>query len=118
MQALLIINGTDISAYLAEGGITQSPIYRQDRTVTTLDGIEHRSNIQKVQLAVEFTRMRAEQLYTIAGLITQPSSVTYLDLSGSVLTKNFWVEGPEMTQQKYESGITWVDGGSMTLVER
>ena len=62
MQAQLIINGTDISAYLAEGGITQSPIYRQDRTVTTLDGIEHRSNIQKVQENVDRVKGELDEL--------------------------------------------------------
>lgn len=118
MKAKLIINGVDISGYLAEGGIAQSPIYRQENSIVTMDGIEHRSNIQKVQLDVEFARMRAESAYSIAGIITQPSNVTYLDLDGSEKTKAMWVEGPEMTQEKYESGITWVEGGSMTLVER
>lgn len=118
MQAKLILNGTDISGYLAESGIAQSPIYRQGSSVVTMDGIEHRSNIRKVQLDVEFARMRAENAYAIADLITQPSTVTYLDLDGTEKTKTFWVEGPEMTQERYESGITWVEGGSMTLVER
>lgn len=118
MQAKLILNGTDISGYLAESGIAQSPIYRQESSIVTMDGIEHRSNIQKVQLDVEFARMRAENAYAIADLITQPSTVTYLDLDGTEKTKTFWVEGPEMTQERYESGITWVEGGSMTLVER
>lgn len=118
MKAKLVLNGTDISGYLAESGIAQSPIYRQESSVVTMDGIEHRSNLQKVHLDVKFARMRAEDAYAIADLITQPSTVAYLDLDGTEKTKVFWVEGPEMTQEKVESGITWVESGSMTLVER
>ena len=118
MIAKLILNGTDISRYLAQSGISQSPVYRQERSVVTLDGMEYRTSIPKVRLDVEFTRLRASQLYNIIGLVSQPSTVTYLDQDGQEKTKTFWVEGPETTQEVVISGITYVEGGSMTLVER
>ena len=79
MLPKLIINGADFTGLLARNGLVQKDIFRQSRTIVTLDGVEHRTQIQKRQLDVSLVKTRLERLLELTAVITQPSAVTYID---------------------------------------
>ena len=101
MLPKLIINGADFTGLLARDGLVQKDIFRQSRTIVTLDGVEHRTQIQKRQLDVSLVKTRLERLLELTASITQPSAVTYID-----------------RRLGEDAGVDYVDGISFTLIER
>ena len=118
MKAILILNGTDLSISLAQGGISQETEYRNERSVVTLDGQMVWAATKKTKLKVTFHRFSSERLAAIAALITQPSTVTWLDENNTLTTREFWVAGPSFAQEKVIGGRTIIDGATLELTER
>lgn len=114
----LLINGVDFTGLLAKNGLIQRDVFRQSRSIITLDGVEHRAQIQKRQLDVSFVRTRLERLMDLTAALTQPSEVTYIDRKLGEVTRSFWVEGLSSQDRVVEAGVDYVDGISFTLVER
>ena len=110
MLPKLIINGTDFTGLLARDGLVQKDIFRQSRTIVTLDGVEHRTQIQKRQLDVSLVKTRLERLMDLA--------VTYIDRRLGEVTRSFWVEGLSSQDNMVDAGVDYVDGISFTLIER
>ncbi len=118
MLPKLIINGEDLSGLAAQDGIVQTDVARQARTVTTLDGVEYRTQITVRQIDVTLVQMPMARLLEIAKILTQPSEVTYVDRSLGQVTKTFWVEGFSHADHIVEAGVAYVDSVSFTLIER
>ncbi len=118
MLPKLIINGADFTGLLARDGLVQKDIFRQSRTIVTLDGVEHRTQIIKRQLDVTLVKTRLERLMDLTAAITQPSSVTYIDRRLGEMTGTFWVEGLSSQDNVVDAGVDYVDGISFTLIER
>ena len=118
MKSKLILNGTDLSISLAEGGIAQETEYRNEVSVMTLAGEMIWSAKQKVKLKISFHRFSSERLAEISALITQPSTVTWLDKNNTLTTRDFWVAGPSYIQEKVIGGRTIIDGATLELIER
>ena len=118
MKAVFILNGTDFSVSLAQGGIAQEVEYRNERSVVTLAGEMVWSAQKRTQLKVTFHRITTERLAQIAAAITQPSTVTWLNEDNTLTTRQFWVAGPSYSQEKVIGGRTIVDGVTLTLTER
>ncbi len=118
MLPKLLINGVDFTGLLAKNGLIQRDVFRQSRSIITLDGVEHRAQIQKRQLDVSFVRTRLERLMDLTAALTQPSEVTYIDRKLGEVTRSFWVEGLSSQDRVVEAGVDYVDGISFTLVER
>lgn len=118
IKAKFILNGTDLSVSLAQGGIAQEVDYRNQRSITTLDGSMVWSANPKIKLKVTFHRFTSERLAGIASLITQPSTVTWLNQDNTLTTRQFWVAGPSYGQEKVIGGRTIIDGATLELTER
>ena len=58
MRAILIINGVDFTPWLRSGGLQQTEIARQGRSVVALDGTAYRSEIIKRGLSVGLIDMK------------------------------------------------------------
>ena len=118
MEAKLILNGVDLSQSLAQGGIAQEADYRNERSVVTLAGNVLWAANEKAKLKVTFHRFSSERLAQIAGLITQPSTVTWLNKDNTLTTREFWVAGPSYSQEKVIGGRTIIEGATLELTER
>ena len=118
MLPKLIINGVDITGLLAKEGLVQKDIFRQSRTIVTLDGMEYRTQIVKRELDVSLVKTRLERLMDLTAAITQPSTVTYVDRKMGEVTRLFWVDGLSSQDQVVEAGVSYVNGISFTLIER
>lgn len=117
MLGKLIINGLDFSGLVARGGISQSPDSRVSREVTTLDGTLHRAVIYKKAYNISFVEMPETRLMDISNTITQPSTVQILDNQAGLITRQFYVDGPQYTQQIVEAGTTYITDASISLTE-
>lgn len=118
MKSKFILNGTDLSISLAQGGIAQETEYRNEVSVVTLAGEMIWSAREKKRLKVTFHRFSSERLAEISSLITQPSTVTWLDKNNTLTTREFWVAGPSYNQEKVIGGRTIIDGATLELTER
>ncbi len=118
MKAMFILNGTDLSASLAQSGIKQDAEYRNERMVVTLAGNVLWGGNKKVKLTVTFHRFSSERLAEISALITQPSTVTWLNEDNTLTTREFWVAGPSYSQEKVIGSRTIIEGATLTLTER
>lgn len=118
MKAKFILNGTDLSVSLAQGGISQEVDYRNERSVVTLAGEMIWTATQKTKLKVTFHRFTSERLAEVSALITQPSTVTWLDQDNTLRTRQFWVAGPSYGQEKVIGGRTIIEGATLDLTER
>lgn len=118
MKAVFILNGTDLSISLAQGGISQETDYRNERSVVTLAGEMIWTATKKTKLKVTFHRFSSERLAEITALITQPSTVAWLDEDNTMTTREFWVAGPTYAQEKVIGGRTIIDGATLELTER
>ena len=117
MLPKLIINGQDFTGLLARDGLVQRDIYRQSRSVVTLDGVEHRTQIKKRGLDASFVRTRSDRLMALAAALTQPSTINYIDRDLGDVTKTFWFEDFSSQDSVVEAGVDYVDGISVSFVE-
>lgn len=119
MQAILIINGTDFSPWLASGGLQQTEIPRLSRSVVTLDGISHRQEIIKRGITASLVEMRDTTWYRLtAALQTRPATVRYIDDRFGDTTRLFYVSGATAAAKTVRGGHTYFQGGSFTLEEK
>lgn len=119
MQAILIINGTDFTPYLSAGGLEQTEIIRQGRSVVALDGTEYRSETVKRGISVGLVELRDDTWRRLQeALRVRPATVRYLDDRLGDVTKRFYVTGPAAAAQTVRGGHTYFTGGSFTLEEK
>ncbi len=117
MRGKFVLNGLDFSGLVEREGIQQSVIERASQEIETRDGVLHKSAIYKRQYSVSFVEMPETRLMDIAGAVLQPSSVQILDSALGLITRQFYIDGPQSTQKVVENGITYCNGVSLTLTE-
>lgn len=121
MRAVLEINGFDIIPYLAEEGIDYGTVKRVTRTVTTLDGREHRSSVTKNSLSLKLLDMSDDQLAEIEHYLDQAafgiSTVNYTDRHGGLHTNSqFYVDPPQATGKQTIGGTNNIPGAGITYL--
>ncbi len=119
MQAILTINGTAVHPYIVEGGLQQSEIYRQQRSVEDLDGIKYQVDIPKRTISVSLRTLRdSAWLKVTAALAGRPCEVEYVDDTKGRRSALFYVTAVSGGAKVVSGGITWYTGCSFTLEER
>lgn len=118
MEAKLIINGVDFIPWCKRGGVQQSDVKRQSRTVTTLDGTLRQTETLKRSVRVELVELRDATLKRLAEALTSPATVEYTDKRLGDVTKLFYVSGPDATEKTIQGGNTYWSGVSFSLEER
>ena len=119
MRAMLIINGMDLSPYLRAGGLQQTEIIRQGRSVVALDGTAYRTETVKRGLSVGLIDMKDTQwCRMLEALCSRPAQVRYMDDRMGDVTKAFYVIGPTAAAQTVRGGHTYFTGGSFELEEK
>ena len=117
MQLKLTINGVDFTPWVAEGGMTYSPLVRQSRSIVVLNGTEYRTNVQKDGWTVHLIEVRDSTLSTLSAAITSPATVIFTDRAGTDVTRTMYVTGPTYTAKAVRGGNTYYSGVSLTLEE-
>lgn len=119
MEVKLIINGTDFTPWVASGGLQQTEVRRCERSVVTLDGIAHRSEIIKRGLSVSLVELRDTAWYRLVdALKTRPATVTYVDDALGETTRLFYVSSPAASAKTVRGGHTYFTGAAFTLEEK
>lgn len=119
MEAILIINNVDFTPWLRSGGLQQTEIVRQGRSVVALDGTEYRSEIIKRGIAVSLVELRDVTWYRLMdALRVRPATVRYIDDRLGDVTKLLYVTGPIAAAKTVRGGHTYFTGGSFELEEK
>lgn len=115
MQIKMNINGVDFARWAKEGGITQSTILRQSRSVTVLNGTLYKSDIEKRGIGIQLVEMRDSTLQTLLSAITPLSTVEYTDKRYGNKTAKFYATVTEGTAKKVIGGNTYYTGVTIEL---
>ena len=117
MQIKLTINGVDFAPWVAEGGMSYSPVVRQSRSVVVLNGTEYRTDVRKHGWTVQLVELRDDTLATLSAAVTSPATVLFTAAAGSDLSRTMYVTGPTYTAKTVRGGHTYYSGASLTLEE-
>lgn len=118
MEAKLKINGVDFIPWVKEGGIQQTDIKRQSRSVVTLDGTLYQTEVIKRGISVNLVEMRDATLFRLTDALTNPAVAEYTDKNGGTLEKTFYISGPHVTEKTIMGGNTYLNGISFSMEER
>ena len=119
MQATWKLNGMDVSHWLREGGVTYGEVYRQSRSIVTLDGALEQRQVVKRSLTLEFVTLRDERTAQLQeALQLRPVTLEYTEADGDTATKLFYVTGFAGGVKTVRGGITYWSGLSVGLEER
>ena len=119
MRAILIINGVDFTPWLRSGGLQQTAIARQGRSVVALDGTAYRAEIIKRGLSVGLIDMKdTAWRRMLEALRDRPVQARYMDDRMGEAVKTFYVVGPTAAAQAVRGGHTYFTGGSFELEEK
>ena len=119
MQATWNINGLDVSHLLAEGGVNYAEIYRQSRSIITLDGMLEQTQVVKRGLTLVFLPMRDSKLAELSDAVkTRPLTVKYTEKDGRSATRLFHVTGFTGGVKVVRGGNTYWTGVQLGLEER
>lgn len=117
MQIKLNINGVDFARWAKEGGIIQTPIYRQSRSVTVLNGTLYKSEVEKRGISVQLVEIRDKTLTALLEAITPLSTVEYTDRKIGDRTAKFYASVPNTPAKKVVGGNTYYSGVTIELEE-
>ena len=119
MEAILIINNVDFTPYLRSGGLQQTEVSRQSRSVVDLNGTAYRSEIIKRGISVGLVELRDTTWYRLVdALQDRPAAVRYIDDRLGDCVKWFYVSGPTATAKTVRGGHTYFTGGTFELEEK
>lgn len=118
MQIKLTINGVNFAPWVAEGGMSYSPLVRQSRSIVVLNGTEYRTDVRKHSWTVQLVELRDNTLATLAAALTSPATVLFTDKAGNDLSRTMYVTGPDYTAKTVRGGNTYYSGVSFTLEEK
>lgn len=117
MQIKLNINGVDFARWAKEGGISQTPIYRQSRSVTVLNGTLYKSEVEKRGIGIQLVEVRDSTMTTLLNALTPLSTVEYTDRKQGDRTAKFYVSVPNTPAKKVIGGNTYYSGVTIELEE-
>lgn len=119
MQAAWKLNGLDVSHWLREGGVTYGEVYRQSRSIITLDGTLEQRQVVKRTLTLEFMTLRDSKAGQLQEAIQlRPVTMEYTERDGKAATKLFYVTSFTGGVKTIRGGITYWSGLSVGLEER
>ena len=119
MEAKLTINGVDFAKWAQESGISQAPVMRQERSITTLDGTLHSTWIEKRQITFTAVELRSNTLAVLtSALLPNPATVYYTDEIVGNTTGTFYITDVSATTKTVIGGNTYYEGFALTLEER
>lgn len=118
MQTTLKINGVDFTPYIMEGGMTQSPVLRQSRTVETIGGTLFKSEVEKRVIYVQLVEVRDSTLSRLMSGVTNLSTVEYDDIMGTRRTACFYVSVTSAVAKKVIGGNTYYNGVMLQMEEK
>lgn len=119
MQATWKLNGLDVSHWLREGGVTYGEVYRQSRSIVTLDGTLEQRQVIKRTLQLNFVTLRDSKAAQLQdSLQLRPVTMEYTETNGTTATKLFYVTGFSGGVKTVRGGITYWSGLSVGLEER
>lgn len=115
----MVVNDVDFSPYLCSGGLQQTEVVRQGRSVVDLNGAVHRSEIIKRGISVGLVELRDETWYRLAGALRErPAAVRYIDDQLGEVVKQFYIDGPTASAKTVRGGHTYFTGGAFSLEEK
>ena len=95
MRASLIVNGKELGDYIGRGGIKVSPVYRNQKSITTLDGTMFLYEQEKKKISVTFLdKIYDEHFADIMSYVkqTNPAEVEYTDFENEeTITGLFYI---------------------------
>lgn len=121
MRVQLIVNGFDLTPYIPEEGIIQSPIERVRKSVVVMDGTEYRTMIEKTKLDVNLLDMPDNEFTPIVAAVGSryPAIVTYTNKNGRTYSSvSFYQTTPTAKAKKVIGDTTYWSGISFTLEEK
>lgn len=118
MQTALKINGVDFTPYIMSGGLVQTPILRQSRTVETIGGTLFKTEVEKRGISVQLVEVRDLTLTRLLDAVSQLSSVEYDDIRGYRRTAYFYVSVSNASAKRVVGGNTYYSGVSLEMEEK
>lgn len=119
MEAILIINGVDFTPYLCSGGLQQTEVIRQGRSLVDLNGTAHRTEIVKRGISVGLVEVRDATWYQLVGALqVRPATVRYIDDRLGEVVKRFYITDPAASAKTVRGGHTYFSGGAFKLEEK
>lgn len=117
----LIINGQEMIPYIQDNGISVSRADRSSSTVTTLDGTDWKSSIEKHKFSVKIKNMSAEQYKTLISkyLLTNPGSVSYKNVDrDNTVSGTFYFFNIKYNIKRVVGNTTYLTNISFDMEER
>lgn len=111
------INGVDFAPWIKEGGVQQTDLIRNQRSVVTMDGVLHTGGVVKRQITTQLLELRDVTAKTLLAALTNPATVTYTDEARGDVTGTFWITARTGTAYQVAGGITWWSNVSYTMEE-
>lgn len=117
MQIKLNINGVDFARWAKEGGIVQTPVLRQSRSVTVLNGTLYKTDVEKRGISVQLMELRDATFDALMAAVSYLSTVEYTDMKYGDRTARFYVTVTGATAKKVVGGNTYFTGVTVELEE-
>lgn len=119
MEVILTVNDVEFTPYLRSGGLQQTEVIRQGRSVVDLDGAVHRIETVKRGISVGLVELRDVTWYRLVdALRKRPAVVRYIDDQLGEVVKQFYVTGPAAAARTVQGGNTYFTGGTFELEEK
>lgn len=118
MEAKLIINGVDFTPWCKRGGIQQTDIQRQYRSVVSLDGTLYEKGVIVRGITVNLVELRDSTLSRLTAALTSPATVEYTDKRYGDVTRTFYVRGPTAQEKVIQGGNTYWSGVTFDLEQK
>lgn len=118
MQLSVTINGVDFTPWLAENGVSFSPIVRQGRDIVFLNGILSRKQVEKRGLSLQLVTLRDATLDRLREAASGLCSVVISGSGQSAVPRDYYVSGFGYTAKTVRGGNTYYSGVSFELEER
>lgn len=118
MEGKWIINGFDISPYLAEGGVGYGANVRQGRDIVALSGTLHRKEVRKRVISFQLVTMSARAFSALQEALSRQGTMEYPEKNGSHTVKTFYFSEPQYATKTVRGGNTFYSGINFEAEER
>ncbi len=119
MQITVKINGVDFSHWAVQNGISITPVYRQQMSMVTINGLKHEIRREKTVIKIQLCEMRDETLAALLKEVADLSEVEYTDIRvGRTRYAKFYAKIGTVTAKRVAGGHTYVGGVTIELEEK
>lgn len=117
MEYKQTVNGVDHTPYIREGGVEQSDVLRNQRSVITMDGALHTTATVKRRIVTRLVEVPDSRLRALMESLTTPATVDYTDRDNGDVTRTFHVTARSAGAKTVRGGNTYWSGATYTLEE-